>query len=102
MSPLRRSLPVRSRAPDSNGDGRLSGGTAAGDVHRQHATTVEGQVDRRNTDSDASGVTEQVGVSGMKGGGSKTGDGANGDACRRGDNILSQEKVNFRGHFLET
>jgi hypothetical protein len=75
----------------------------AGDMHRQQATTVEGQVDRHNNGMDALGVTEKNGVSGMEGGMPTTGDGANGDACRREDNILSQEKVNFKRElFLET
>jgi hypothetical protein len=98
MPPPRRFLLVRSRAPDTNGP--LSEGTAAGDVHRQQATTVQGQVDRRYTDMDATGITEKMGGTKMEGGMPNAGDVANGDACRRGDTILSQAKVNFRGELI--
>ncbi|KAL3816815.1 hypothetical protein ACHAXA_008678 [Cyclostephanos tholiformis] len=51
-----------------------------------------GQVDRRYTDMDATGITEKMGGTKMEGGMPNAGDVANGDACRRGDTILSQAK----------
>jgi hypothetical protein len=92
-SPPRRSLPVRSRAPDSSG--HVPGGTAAGEVHRRHTTTVEGQVDRCHTDMDATGVPGQMGGSETEGGVPIRVDMANGDICEQGDFFLSQDKVNL-------
>ncbi len=93
MSPPRRSLPVRSRAPDSSG--HVPGGTAVGEVHRRQTTTVEGQVDRCHTDMDATGVPGQMGGSETEGGVPIRVDMANGDICEQGDFFLSQDKVNL-------
>lgn len=89
MPPPRRSLPVRSRAPDSSGG--LPGGTAAA----AGTTTVEVQVDRRLTNMDATGVPDQRGGSEREGGMPKRGDATNGDTCQQEDTFLSQDKVNL-------
>jgi hypothetical protein len=98
MSPPRRSLPVRSRAPDSSG--RLPDGIAAGEAHRRQTTTVDGQVDRRHTNMDATEIPGQKGGSEREGGAPKSVGVTNGDACEQGDFFLSQDKVNLLRIFI--